>query len=283
MIKLGWLDRVPLPVRDLVVMAAVGLLTWLAQSGVPAASPWLEAHQPLGPLVAIALAQLVVWLLPVVRTYGLKWERDKRDGRHEAGSATLTLTLVAALCCLALIGAVLLAVRLGNGGTPPRPPAGVTSAPAAATDDGTIELVGLTSSSTRHTFRYPQHDERHRPPLSPAAPTGEHPRTNSAWQCSGVLMVFYDLEQLDPTGTEWLPAQNQGGTSLQLHEVSGRSGPGGQWQTIDPAVITVLSGWMRWAGYGAALQNGQHYDKARITLHGVAASPKLVTEGCPPQ
>jgi hypothetical protein len=71
----GWLDRLPRPVRHLVIMAASGLLGWTAQEALPAAGPWLAAHEPLGPLVGVAAMQLLLVALPLVRSYGASWER----------------------------------------------------------------------------------------------------------------------------------------------------------------------------------------------------------------
>lgn len=61
------LDRLPRPWRHLLIGVLYVALQWAAAEGLPAVSPWLDAHPPLGPLAGVLAAQLLLVVLPLVR------------------------------------------------------------------------------------------------------------------------------------------------------------------------------------------------------------------------
>lgn len=61
------LDRLPRIWRHLLIGLLYVTLSWAASDLLPAISPWLSAHPPLGPLAGALLAQLLLVVTPLVR------------------------------------------------------------------------------------------------------------------------------------------------------------------------------------------------------------------------
>lgn len=61
------LDRLPRPLRHLVILLLGAAVSWAGTDLVPTVGPWLDARPPLGPLVGALLAQLLLAALPIVR------------------------------------------------------------------------------------------------------------------------------------------------------------------------------------------------------------------------
>ena len=61
------LDRLPRPLRHLVILLLGAAVSWAGTDLVPAVGPWLAARPPLGPLAGALLAQLLLAVLPIVR------------------------------------------------------------------------------------------------------------------------------------------------------------------------------------------------------------------------
>lgn len=107
------------------------------------------------------------------------------------------------------------------------------------------------------------------------------PRVVTAGSCTGVLTVTFDAVTL--TGVDWWPRPDDGHTVLELHETSGRSGPGGEWRQPPAEFGPVMSGGehrIRWAGWAGAVAHGMHYDMARVGVSGYRSMPALIESGC---
>lgn len=102
---LGWLDRLPRPIRHLLIGLLVVLLTWLAEDGLPAIGPWLADHPPLGPLAGAALTQLLLYLTPLVRSYGATWGPSARTAPAPGDAGRARLALIGAVVLVLLAGA----------------------------------------------------------------------------------------------------------------------------------------------------------------------------------
>jgi hypothetical protein len=110
---------IPPVVRDLLVLLAGAALTWIGQSALPAAGPWLAEHPPLGPLAGALLAQLLLVLTPLTREYGVGSGRHLRD-RGDAGSSS-SMLLAAAAAVVGLAAAVVLGAGQAQARTVARP------------------------------------------------------------------------------------------------------------------------------------------------------------------
>jgi hypothetical protein len=271
---LGWLDRRSPQVQHLLVTLAVALLAWGAQDGLPTVSPWLDAHPPLGPLAAAAAAQLLLWLTPIVRSYGAG--KGDAQGRHEAGVIELRVSLqllVAVVTAAALVALCLAAIHADaapRGGTvpasSPRPAPSPVQLPQVHVQGSTDDVVlaaAVGSSSSSSAFRY----------------TGlEHVRTSSAAACERTLLVSWDSERL--VGRTWRAELDHGDpVTLQVHDAAGRWGPYGAWRDVPST--SGGEHMLRWAGYGEDGDHGAQLDLVRVVLHGRRSSPLPITDGCP--
>lgn len=76
------LDRIPLPLRDLLLMVLPLVLGWAGSEGVP----WLAGQHPsLSYLLAAVVAGLTAWLTPLTRSYGV----GSGGGQHQANGPEL--------------------------------------------------------------------------------------------------------------------------------------------------------------------------------------------------
>lgn len=132
---------------------------------------------------------------------------------------------------------------------------------------GLLAAIGLTVAGSA-----PASADWNRTPIVYVAPT-------QVTVCQGTLNVAYWLEALH--GHRWSLMLDDGREYLQLHEVSGRSGPNGQWMTV--ASTSGGEGHLRWTGYGEALGNGSHFDLVRIVRSDVTktvSSGRLIQDEC---
>lgn len=95
--------------------------------------------------------------------------------------------------------------------------------------------------------------------------------------CDGALTVSFGLETLK--GAEWTFRMDDGQQDIQIHEISGRSGPGGQWMSVGAS--SGGEGHLRWVDWQRVGTSGMHVDLVRVIrtdgTH-IASSPRLVPD-----
>jgi hypothetical protein len=103
------------------------------------------------------------------------------------------------------------------------------------------------------------------------------PVVTSAELCGEVLYVHFTVLQL--TGRTWASLPDAGGARLEVLEVSGRSQPGGEWET-PVGVGSGGEGVLRWPGWERAAELGLHYGMARVTVDGFTSERAPIENGC---
>jgi hypothetical protein len=103
------------------------------------------------------------------------------------------------------------------------------------------------------------------------------PRVSRTGVCDGVLVVRYDAVRLGPNRV-WQPLMDDGSTRLEVHDSSGRTGPGGRWV----GAVTKSGGEhvLRWDGYQTAVEQGAQIDLVRVVTGGYRSTGWPAQEPC---
>jgi hypothetical protein len=91
-----------------------------------------------------------------------------------------------------------------------------------------------------------------------------------AWDCSGVLWVGYSEQNL--VDGHLVQRQHDGAVRVEVHDYSGRFGPGGQWMEVP--VDRDNGSRLGWSGFRQAQQYGGHMDLVRV-VH--TRDPRLIS------